>query len=98
MLQMKQDVILERTAAAPLVNFYGHRPADNVASGQILGGRRIALHEPLALAIGEIAALAARSFGDQNAGAINARRMKLSEFHVLEWQARAQDHGIAIAG
>ena len=48
--------------------------------------------------IGEIAALAARALGDQAAGAIDAGRMELHELHVLQRQAGAQHHGVAVAG
>ncbi len=98
MLQMQLDVVLVRAAAASLVDLDGHGAADHVAAGEILGIRRIALHEALALRVGEIAALAARAFGDQAAGTIDAARMKLRELHVLQRQAGPQRHRVAIAG
>ena len=60
--------------------------------------RGVALHEPLALAVGEIAALAARALGDQHAGAIDAGRVELDELHVLQRQPGPQHHRIAVAG
>ena len=75
-----------------------HAARDDVARGQILGVRRIALHEALALGIDEIAALAARAFGDQAARAIDAGRVELHEFHVLQRQAGARHHAAAVAG
>ena len=60
--------------------------------------RRVALHEALALGVGEIAALAARAFGDQAAGAVDAGRVELDELHVLQRQPGAQHHGVAVAG
>ena len=65
---------------------------------EILRVWRIALHEALALRIGEIAALAARAFGDEHAGAVDAGRVELHELHVLQRQAGAQHHGVAVAG
>ena len=59
---------------------------------------RVALHEALALGIGQVAALAARTFGDQAAGAVDAGRMELHELHVLQRQSGAQHHGVAVAG
>ncbi len=47
-LQMQIDVVLELADAAALANLDGHRAADHVARRQILGVRRIALHEALA--------------------------------------------------
>ncbi len=76
------------TDAATLADLDGHRAADHVARGQILGVGRVALHEALALGVGEVAALAARAFGDQAARAVDAGRMELHELHVLQRQAR----------
>ncbi len=95
---MQEDVILLRADAAAFADFDGHGAGDDVARGEILGRRRIALHEALARGIDQIGAFAARAFGDQHAGAVNAGRMELHEFHVLERQAGAQHHGIAVAG
>src|SRR3546814_5229908 len=50
------------------------------------------------LGIGEIATLAARAFGDQAAGTIDAGRMKLHELHILQRDASAQRHAVAVAG
>jgi hypothetical protein len=60
--------------------------------------RRIFGHEAVALAVGQIAALAARALGDQAARAIDAGRVELDELHVLQWQSGAQYHCIAVAG
>ena len=65
---------------------------------EVLHGRRIALHEPLALGVGQVAALAARALGDQAAGAVDAGRVELHELHVLQRQAGAQHHAVAVAG
>src|SRR6185312_2259778 len=59
---------------------------------------RVALHEPLAFAIGEIAALPARALGDEHPDAIDSGRMELDELHVLEREAGAKHHRIAVAG
>ncbi len=48
--------------------------------------------------VGEIAAFAARAFGDQAARAVDAGGVELHEFHVLQRQAGAQRHAAAIAG
>src|SRR5204862_7073143 len=81
-----------------LADFDGHWTRHDVTRSEILGGSRIALHEALAFRIGEIAAFAARTLGDEDADAIDASRMELHEFHVLQRQAGAQYHGIAITG
>ena len=98
MRQMQVDMVLVRADAAAFADLDGHGAADHVARGEVLGVGRIALHEALALRIGEIAAFAAHAFGDQHAGAENAGGMELHEFHVLQRQAGAQHHGVAVAG
>ena len=95
--QVQRDMVLARAAAAALVDLHRHRPADHVASGQVLGGGRVAFHEPLALVVGQVAAFAARALGDQAARAVDAGRVELGESHVLQRQAGAQRHGVAVA-
>ena len=97
-LQMQVNVILLLADAAALANFDRLGAADHVARGQVLLARRIFRHEPLALAVGQITAFAARALGDQNARAIDAGRVELDEFHVLQRQPGAQHHGAAVAG
>ncbi len=91
------DVVLERPDAAALADFDGHAARHHVARGQILVGGGVALHEPLAFGIGEVAALAACAFGDETAGAVDAGGVKLDELHVFERQALAGDHAAAVA-
>ena len=98
MIEVQEEMVLELADAAPLADLDGHGARNHVARGEVLGGGRIALHEALALGIGEIAALAARAFGDQAPGAVDAGGVELHEFHVLQGQAGAQHHGVAVAG
>ena len=97
MVEVQVDVVLVLADAAALADLDGHRAGHHVARGEVLGGRRIALHEALAFRVGEIAALAARALGDQAAGAVDAGRVELHELHVLQRQAGAQHHGVAVA-
>src|SRR5882724_10308604 len=98
MLEMKVNVILLLTDPAPLPDLHSFGPADDVARGQILLSRCIFGHEPLAFAVGQIAALAASTLCNQNAGAVDAGRMKLNEFHVLQRQAGAERHSASVTG
>ena len=90
MAEMEMHVILVGAGAAAFADLDGDGARDHVARGEILGVRRIALHEALAFGIGEEAAFAARAFGDQHAGAVDAGRVELHELHVLERQPGAQ--------
>ena len=95
---MQVDVVLLRADAAALADLDGHAARDDVAGGEVLVGRGVALHEALALGVGQIAALAAGALGDQAARAVDAGRVELHELHVLERQALAGDHAAAVAG
>ena len=90
-------MVLLLADAAAFADLDGHGAGDHVARGQVLGVRRIALHEALAAAVGEIGALAARALGDEDAGAVDARRVELHELHVFQGKTGAQHHGVAVA-
>ena len=96
--QVQVEVIPFRANSAPLPDFDGHGAADHVTGSQVLGIGGVTLHEPFTLRIGQVTALAAHPFGNQHTGAVNAGRMELNEFHVLQRQAGAQYHGIAVTG
>ena len=98
MIEVQVDVVLLLADAAAFADFDRHRARDDVARGEVLGGGRIALHEALALGIDEIAAFAAGALGDEAARAVDAGRVELDEFHVLQRQAGAQHHAAAVAG
>ena len=98
MIEVQVDVVLLLADAAAFADFDRHRARDDVARGEVLGRRRIALHEALAFGIDEIAAFAARALGDEAARAVDAGRVELDEFHVLQRQAGAQHHAAAVAG
>ena len=98
MIEVQVDVVLFLADAAAFADFDRHRARDDVARGEVLGRWRIALHEALAFGIDEIAAFAARAFGDEAARAVDAGRVKLDEFHVLQRQAGAQHHAAAVTG
>ena len=94
---MQVDVVAEWAHAAPLTNFDRHGTRHHIARGEVFGVRRVALHEALAFGIGEVAAFAAHPLSDQAARAVDAGGVELGEFHVLQRQARAQHHAVAIA-
>src|SRR5690606_11736788 len=95
MLDMEVDVVLVRADATALADLDGHGTADHVAARQVLGGGGVALHEALALRIGEIAALAPHPLGDEAAGTVDAGWVELDELHVLQRQSGPERHGVA---
>ena len=91
------DVVLAVDPAAR-ADLLVDRPADHVARRQLHERRGVALHEPLALAVEEDAALAARRLGEQDADADDAGRVELVELHVLHRDAVAIGQRDAVAG
>ncbi len=67
MVEVQVDVVLVLADAAAFADLQRHRAADDVARGEILHRGRIALHEALALGVGQVTAFAARALGDQAA-------------------------------
>ena len=92
------DMVLLRPDTPALADLDRHAARHHVARGEVLVGGRVALHEPLALGVGQVPALAARALGDQAAGAVDAGRVELDELHVLQRQALARRHAGAVAG
>jgi len=74
MLEMQQDVVLGGPQPRPSRISMVMARLTTSREGEVLGGRRIALHEALAFGVGEIAAFAARPLGDEAAGAVDAGR------------------------
>ena len=97
-LKMQVDVVRVLADAATLTDLEGHRARHHIARGEVLGVRRVALHETLAARVGEVAALAPRTLGDEAAGTVDAGRVELDELHVLQRQAGTQGHAAAVAG
>ena len=95
---MQVDVVLVLAHAPPLAHFDRHRARDHVARGEVLHVGSVALHEPLALGVGQVPALAAHPLGDQAAGAVDPGRVELDEFHVLQRQPRPEHHRVAVPG
>jgi hypothetical protein len=82
--QVEYDVVGVRPAAAALADLLPDRAGDHVARSEVLDGRRVALHEALAVLVAEDAALASRALGQQDAELVDAGRVELEELHVLE--------------
>ena len=95
-VEVQVQVLAVGAAAAALADLHGHGARDDVARGEVLGRRRVPLHEALALGVAQDAALAAAALGDQAARAVNARGVELHELGVFQRQPRAQRHGDAV--
>ncbi len=92
------DVVLVGARAAALEHLEHHRPRHDVARRQVDDGRRVALHEALAVAVEQPAALAAHRLGDEDAQTGQARRVELVKLHVLQRKSLAEHDAQAVAG
>mmetsp|Transcript_27816 Transcript_27816/g.68381 ORF Transcript_27816/g.68381 Transcript_27816/m.68381 type:complete len:665 (+) Transcript_27816:128-2122(+) len=95
-VEVQVDVVLVGAHAAALADLDGHGAAHHVAARQVLGGGRVPLHEALALAVAQHAALAAGPLRDEAPGAVDARGVELHKLQVLQRQPRARHHGVAV--
>ena len=98
MIELELDMISMLTAAPPFQYFQHHRSGNDIAPGEILGVRRIALHKSLAIFVDQIAAFTPAALRNQSPGAINSGRVKLPHFHVLHGITRAHSHADSVAG
>mmetsp|Transcript_45581 Transcript_45581/g.121197 ORF Transcript_45581/g.121197 Transcript_45581/m.121197 type:complete len:372 (+) Transcript_45581:1171-2286(+) len=96
MVKVEVDVLAVGTAAAALADLDGHRARHDVARGQILCGGGITLHEALAILVAEDTTLTAAALSHQATGTVDAGRMELHELEILQGQAGASNHGIAV--
>src|SRR5712691_7827459 len=80
------------------LEFRGHSAGDDVARPELHLVGHVALQEPLAVLVDQVAALSADGFGDQDAGEWQAGGMELHHLHVLQPDARAIRERHAVAG
>ncbi len=78
------EVVLVRPRSATFAHLESHRPRDDVTRREVFEGRRVALHEALALGVAQDRALASSGLGEQDAEAGEPGRVELEELHVLE--------------
>ena len=84
--------------AAALVDLGLLGAGDDVARGELHLVRRVALHEPLALGVEQVGALAAGALGDQEALARQRRRVVLDHLHVHQLRPDPVGHRDPVAG
>src|SRR3954453_1201551 len=84
--------------AAALVDLGLLGAGDDVARGQLHLVRRVLLHEPFAVGVEQVGALAAGALGDQEPLARQRRRVVLDHLHVHQLGAGPVGHRDAVAG
>ena len=99
MIQLELDVRAPGTVAATAFADLDHDgTGHHVATGQVLGVRRITLHEALAVLVQQVAAFTAATFGHQYPCPGDAGRVELPELHVLHADPGTQRHADAVTG
>ncbi|EXI80030.1 MAG: hypothetical protein AW12_02937 [Candidatus Accumulibacter sp. BA-94] len=94
---VQEHKILVRSAPTTLVDLGNHGARNHVARSQVLGVRRVALHESLVVRVAQDAPFAAHPFGNQHARAGYAGRVELPELHVLKRNAGTRRHPQTVA-
>ena len=88
--------------AAPRLDFLVDRPGHHVAGGELLLLRVVLEHEPLAIAVLQIAAFTPDRLGDQDAAnpgrPDHAGRMELHHLRIEHLRPGVEAHGDAVAG
>ncbi len=98
-IQLELDVRAPGTVAATAFADLDHDgTGHHVATGQILGVRRITLHEALAVFVQQVAAFTAATFGHQYPCPGDAGGVELPELHVLHADPGTQRHADTVTG
>ena len=97
-VEVQVDVVAIGTHTAPFTDFHCHAARHHIAGGEIFVGRRVPLHKPLTLGIGEVSTFATRTFSNQTARAVDPCWMELNKLHILQRQTLTRDHAAAVAG
>src|SRR4051795_10466171 len=95
---VEEDALAVGPAPASLVDLGLLGARDDVARGELHLVGRVVLHEPPALGVQEVGALAARALGDEEAVGLQRRRVVLDHLHVHEPRADVVGLGDAVAG
>ena len=81
--EIEVNVILVRTSSASLAHLLHHRPRDHVPGGEVLDRGCVALHETFTGSVAQDSTFSARTLGQENTKAGEARGMELVELHVF---------------
>ena len=95
-LEVQVNMVFVRADTAAFANFDRHRAADDIARGQVLGVRRIALHEALTGRVRQVTSLTTHTLRDQHPRTVDSGWVKLHELHILNRQPGAQHHSRAV--
>mmetsp|Transcript_18145 Transcript_18145/g.53028 ORF Transcript_18145/g.53028 Transcript_18145/m.53028 type:complete len:423 (-) Transcript_18145:356-1624(-) len=97
-IEVEEDVVIVLSDSPTLANLHGHGAGDHVPRGEVLGRRRVALHEPLPLRVPQDTTLSAASLGYEAPSAVDARGVELHELRIFVGQASTHGHGIPVSG
>jgi len=98
MVEFEVNVGTVWSATTTFLDFLIHTSRNKVAWCQILQGRRITLHEALAVLVEQDTALATHAFGNQHACTRDTCRMELPKLHVHHGNASTSGHTHSVTG
>src|SRR3954453_9637387 len=96
MVELQQQVVGIPAAAPSFLYFRRQRTGNHVPARQVLRVRRITFHKALSILVQKITTFSAHCLANKNSHAMHAGRMKLPEFHVLQWNSRTRRHPKAV--
>ncbi len=96
--EIEEDMIGLWASTTTGTDFLNDGARNYIAAREFHAMWRVVSQKTLTQRIAQIAAFAAGAFGNQNARTGEAGGVELDEFHILQRKARAQDHGVAVAG
>lgn len=73
-------------------DLHSHRSGYNVTRSQVLGRRRVSLHEALPLGIPQNASLTSAALRHETSSPVDARRVELDELGVLDRNSSSERH------
>lgn len=91
-------MVLLGTDTTSFADFHSHGTADNVATGQVLGGRRVPFHEALTFRVSQNTTFSTATFRHETTGSVDSSGMELHKLIVLTGKSLAHGHGVSVAG
>jgi hypothetical protein len=91
-IKFEEYIISLGATTSSISNFFGYSSRYNISGGEIHNSGSVSLHESLPVFVYKITTFAAHSLRYEIAYTINASRMKLNKFKILDRKTGAECH------